>query len=63
MKFYIFNQNYFITSGDKTRTAYPSNFLKALPWIVVDPNGKIFEEATHKDAITRMNIIINSVPA
>lgn len=32
-------------------------------WVVKTPTGKTYREASHEDAVKRMNIILNEVPS
>lgn len=49
----ILNVNYKRSDDGKTRIPYP--FKAALPWAVIHPDGSLIFEATHKDAIERVN--------
>lgn len=59
MKFHIWNRDYYITD-DGNRRKYKNHieFNSDTPWILYTPEGKTIHEATHADAIKRMNIIM-----
>lgn len=65
-KFIIWTKNYVpdvdsILNGEyKLR---PSGMVFDRPWLLICPDGREFNEVSHSDAIMRMNIVINEVPA
>lgn len=64
MRFKIWNTEYMPDwKGQTYRKLIPIGIVVKYKWVVKSPTGKVYREVSHDDAIKRVNILLNEVPA